>query len=74
MPRIPTRCERHVGEPYPPRCAGCDAAQPAEPKRGPSVGVYSSEECLAHEGYYLPCDSCWRADRDGVKTTIPPPV
>jgi len=21
------RCEQHVGEPYPPRCAACDAAE-----------------------------------------------
>jgi len=57
------RCERHVGEPYPPCCADCDAVQPVQHERPPAVGVYSSTECCQHPGYYEPCDACWRADR-----------
>lgn len=64
MPGTPARCDRHVGEVYPGRCINCDAAQPDEPARPPAIGVYSSEECLMHEGYYLPCESCWRAEHE----------
>lgn len=73
MPRIPARCDRHVGEAYPPRCNDCDALQPVEPERPPAVGVYSSTECPDHEGYYLPCERCWWADHDMVSTRATAP-
>lgn len=65
---IGARCERHVGEVFPPRCSDCsDAAaeaferQPAVEVSGPPGGVYSSTECPTHPGYFLPCDACARA-------------
>ncbi|MBF4463448.1 MULTISPECIES: hypothetical protein [unclassified Rathayibacter] len=61
------RCERHVGEAFPPRCYDCAAlaagaaAPPAvKPAAAPFVGCYAAIECERHPGYFLPCDRCWR--------------
>lgn len=59
------RCERHVGEAFPPRCYDCTALAadtlplPTDP---PPVGVYSSTECEIHAGYFLPCEKCFRVE------------
>lgn len=69
LDRIDTgeRCERHVGEAFPPRCYECAAlaAEAAAPPVGeladaPVVGCYAAVECERHPGYFLPCDRCWR--------------
>lgn len=62
------RCEEHVGEAFPPRCAACDA----ENRTPPRSGYFPGEECDQHPGYPIPCDRCARdhADDNGVPVPI----
>lgn len=50
------RCEDHVGEAFPPRCAACDA----EARAIPRSGYFPGQECPTHPGYPVPCDRCAR--------------
>jgi len=53
------RCDKHVGEVFPPRCADCTAAalerdQATAPVR---FGRHlPNSECSVHRGWPLPCD------------------
>jgi hypothetical protein len=72
------RCEAHVGEVFPPRCAACDldvanagdSIDHAEDVRLSALfsrsGYIPGSECSAHPNYPMPCDRCARdraADR-----------
>ena len=65
------RCERHVGEVFPPRCVDCDksvtggdATDRQETARLGGVigraGYIPGSECHLHANYPLPCDRCKR--------------
>lgn len=51
--RTAARCDRHVGEPYPPRCTDCDDVRPIE-----FAPLTAHGECTRHPHYVDPCDRC----------------
>lgn len=58
------RCEAHVGEVFPPRCAECIALQVAHPlMQVPACGYIPGSECGEHPNYPLPCARCARENR-----------
>lgn len=54
------RCDRHVGEPYPPRCATCDGLEAEYKALQPAYRYLPNSDCAEHHGYPLPCDLCRR--------------
>jgi hypothetical protein len=55
------RCERHVGEVFPPRCDECTAlAKDVRPAHTPRIGYVVGTECTIHPFYPLPCEHCAR--------------
>jgi hypothetical protein len=50
-----TRCDKHIGEAFPPRCATCDQAQLEA-----ATETLHRGECNKHDGYPLPCERCAR--------------
>jgi hypothetical protein len=59
------RCERHVGEVFPPRCADCACeAVAADEKTAPvRLSRYiPNSECPVHRGWPMPCDRCGQID------------
>lgn len=54
------RCDRHVGEVFPPRCVDCEQEIDSEPGTRSRFGVYSQVVCPFHPGYFIPCDRCAR--------------
>ncbi len=71
------RCDSHVGEAFPPRCAACTAAAGADgvltERVPPSTSPRLLSPCPLHDGYFvygsLPCDRC---DRDSLLETGDP--
>lgn len=64
------RCERHVGEVFPPRCSDCNAAARAEDERTAPVRLGGLVECELHVGYFnfagrQCCERCKR-DAEGA--------
>ena len=60
------RCDRHVGEVFPPRCADCGTASdtPQQPRR-PRVQYVHGAMCPVHVGYPMKTTGrCDRCDRD----------
>jgi len=57
------RCDRHVGEVFPPRCGDCDALH-HERATVPAAGFIPGSECITHRGYPLPCARCARELED----------
>jgi hypothetical protein len=59
------RCDKHVGEVFPPRCNDCvtaqadDVCQTDTTRRAPKRYIPGSE-CPLHRGYPMPCDRCER--------------
>jgi hypothetical protein len=65
------RCDRHVGEVFPPRCADCDALQDEEgmhsprtpeplPPGTPACGYFPGSHCPRHFDHPEPCRKCQR--------------
>jgi hypothetical protein len=56
------RCDDHIGEVFPPRCADCDALtlQGASDLVIARLGFLPGSECGVHAGYPLPCAKCLR--------------
>lgn len=54
------RCEAHVGEVFPPRCADCADLQAAHPLMIPACGYIPGSACADHPDYPLPCARCAR--------------
>jgi hypothetical protein len=59
---IGARCDRHVGEVFPPRCLDCERLNHHDPK--PRTGYLPNSECPKHKYYPLPCDRCERDRSD----------
>jgi hypothetical protein len=51
-----SRCDRHVGEVYAPRCGDCEVLN----IRFPRAGYTPGSQCSKHPDYPLPCASCAR--------------
>jgi len=49
------RCDDHVGQPWPPRCARCD-----DLAMMPRVDFRPGTECALHPHYVIPCARCER--------------
>lgn len=56
------RCDRHVGEVFPPRCDACDivTAEHATERRTNRLGFIPGSSCSQHPDYPLPCAFCAR--------------
>ena len=56
------RCDKHVGEVFPPRCFDCDLAvlNHSADLISDRLGFIPGSECRMHPGYPLPCVSCGR--------------
>jgi hypothetical protein len=54
------RCDRHVGEVFPPRCGDCDVLNITIPR----VGFVPGSECSQHRDYPLPCVRCLREESE----------
>lgn len=52
------RCDQHVGEAFPPRCAACQAPNTEEMWPGLQV-------CPTHPMSLQPCKRCDKANREG---------
>lgn len=63
---VGARCDRHVGEVFPPRCAECASGVAGSTPPTPRYKVYvPGSECPLHRGYPMPCDRCEREALDG---------
>ena len=59
------RCDRHVGEVFPPRCSACDALQRERPpERHRRLGFIPGSSCPLHPNWPLPCLKCERIADD----------
>jgi hypothetical protein len=60
------RCDRHIGEAFPPRCSDCDVltVQQASDQVSTRLGFIPGSSCSLHAGYPMPCASCARNDAD----------
>ena len=54
------RCDRHIGEVFPPRCNACDLIAAETAILNTAVRYLPNSECSQHENYPLPCDRCKR--------------
>lgn len=70
------RCDAHVGEVFPPRCADCDTETLMFASDAVShwLGFIPGSECTEHPNYPLPCARCKREllDQPGVAKAIGP--
>ena len=54
------RCDRHIGDAFPPRCGACQGLSVEYAQLNIAVRYIPGSDCLEHPGYPLPCDHCKR--------------
>jgi hypothetical protein len=58
------RCDAHIGEAFPPRCAACaaEAARNSTVRATVRLGFIPGSACDLHLNYPLPCALCARIE------------
>lgn len=66
------RCDRHIGEVFPPRCSDCDieALKFVSDSLSRRLGFIPGSECAQHHDYPLPCARCARDREEALDEEI----